>query len=112
MLNLVVIRVEDIEKSKAFYEAIGLNFERHRHGKGLPHLASTGTDITFEIYPAQGKNTADIRLGFLVDNVDVATQQLKGCGGVVLTEAKDSPWGRRAVIKDPDGHTVELCERN
>ena len=74
-----------------FYEVIGLRFEHHQYGKGSPHFASTDTDFTFEIYPADGKNTVDLRLGFLVENVDETIQRLKACDGIVLTQAKESP---------------------
>lgn len=114
MLNLVVIRVADAEKSKAFYEAIGMRFEKHQHGKkGLPHFASVGesaSEPVFEIYPSSGKSTIDTRLGFRVPNVDETLGVLEAQGGAVVSEAKDSPWGRRAVVKDLDGHKVELCE--
>jgi hypothetical protein len=32
------------------------------------------------------------------------------CGTNTLTSPRDSPWGRRAVIRDLDGHSVELIE--
>lgn len=28
----------------------------------------------------------------------------------VVSPPADGPWGRRAVIVDPDGHTVEIFE--
>ncbi|MGD1938373.1 MAG: VOC family protein [Cyanophyceae cyanobacterium] len=114
MLNLVVIRVANIDRSRAFYEAIGLSFERHQHGsKGLPHFASVEEEnqgVVFEIYPSAGKETVDVRLGFSVPDVDETLGVLTSQGGTVLSSAKDSPWGRRAVIKDLDGHKVELCQ--
>ena len=109
-LNLIVLRTQDMERSRVFYESIGLKFEHHRHGNGLPHLSSTGGGAVVEIYPANGKDTTDIRLGFQVANVDTVLQTLEGLGGTIVSPAKQSPWGRRAVVKDMDGHTVELCE--
>lgn len=113
MLNLVVIRVSDIERAREFYETIGLEFERHQHGTGLPHFASVdkdGTGVTFEIYPSAGKSTVDTRLGFRVSDVDRIVETLAAQGGSIIVTPKDSPWGRRAVMQDLDGHKVELCD--
>jgi predicted enzyme related to lactoylglutathione lyase len=30
----------------------------------------------------------------------------------VISAPKDSDWGRRAVVADPDGHRIELLEKN
>lgn len=51
-LNLVVLRSPDIERARRFYEALGLAFFRHRHGKGAEHYASENGLFVFEIYPA------------------------------------------------------------
>ncbi|MEM1426100.1 MAG: VOC family protein [Cyanobacteria bacterium P01_H01_bin.130] len=110
MLNLVVLRTQNMEHSRRFYESIGLQFEHHRHGNGLPHLSSIGSGAVVEIYPANGKDTTDLRLGFQVENMDQVLQTLEALGGSIISPAKPSPWGRRAVVKDGDGHTVELCE--
>ena len=99
-----------MERSRLFYESIGLQFERHRHDNGLPHLSSIGSGAVVEIYPANGKDTTDVRLGFQVENVDRVLQTIEGLGGTIVSPAQPSPWGKRAVVKDGDGHTVELCE--
>jgi predicted enzyme related to lactoylglutathione lyase len=46
------------------------------------------------------------RVGFIVADVDAAVDAVAGF--TVIAAAKDSPWGRRAVIADPDGLRVEL----
>lgn len=110
-LNLLVLRVEDLGRAEAFYAALGLTFERHRHGTGPEHLASTG-DFTLELYPKRTSedDTTRARIGFAVANVDAALHAIASHCNIV-SPAADSPWGRRAVVKDPDGHTVELVER-
>ena len=112
MLNLVVIRSADPEKLVVFYKTIGLQFEKHAHGNGPEHFASTHDGVTFEIYPR--RDTADattaVRLGFGVANVDAAITNLLHAGGRLVSPPKDSPWGRRAVIDDPEGHRIELTQ--
>ena len=36
--------------------------------------------------------------------------RLEDWPGAVLSPPKDSEWGRRAVVTDPDGHRVELLQ--
>ena len=111
-LNLVVIRSGDLDKSEQFYREFGVFFEREKHGNGPEHLAAVGETegVVFEIYPLGPKHqpTTSIRLGFSIDDVDAYLDRLTELGGSIISEPRDSEWGRRAVIKDPDGHTIEL----
>lgn len=111
-LNLVVIRTADLERAARFYGVIGLTFTRERHGTGPEHLACevAAAGLVFEIYPrkAESESSDATRLGFAVPDVDAAVAALLSAGGTPVTEPKDSPWGRRAVVADPDGHRVEL----
>jgi predicted enzyme related to lactoylglutathione lyase len=111
-LNLVVIRSSDIEKSVAFYTALGIHFTKHAHGAGPEHYASEQPELTFEIYPQTDPALATTasRIGFKVANLDARLAALAQQGGRILSAAKDSPWGRRAVLIDPTGHKVELVQ--
>jgi len=109
-LNLVVLRVADIERSVAFYRLMGLEFVRHVHGAGLPHYACEMPGLVFELYPATPEQpvTTSARIGFAVGDVDVVFKQMTEAGATVISAPKDSQWGRRAVIADLDGHRIEL----
>jgi lactoylglutathione lyase len=111
-LNLVVIRAQDIDRAAAFYSLLGLTFTKHRHGKGPEHCASEQQGLVFEIYPQpeDGPTSAGARLGFQVPSIDAVLPELEAAGARIVSPAKDSPWGRRAVIDDLDGHRVELTE--
>jgi lactoylglutathione lyase len=111
MLNLLVIRSADIDRSRQFYEQFGFAFEPHQHGKGAPHLAAERDGFVFEIYPSQGKDTSATRLGFAVNRIEETIERLVFVGGQVISQPKASPWGKRAVIMDPDGHKVELTQQ-
>ena len=110
ILNLLVIRSSNIERAVTFYEKLGMRFERHAHGKGPEHYACETRGFVFEIYPQRDDNdaTTNTRIGFNVESVDGALQLLNELDVEVVAPAKDSEWGRRAVVRDPDGHTVEL----
>lgn len=111
-INLVVIRAADMDRSAQFYRLLGLDFTKHRHGKGLEHYASETGLVVFEIHPRQNEteNSLGLRIGFQVDSVDEAVTALQDAGAVLISPAKDSPWGRRAVVDDPDGYRVELTQ--
>jgi predicted enzyme related to lactoylglutathione lyase len=65
--------------------------------------------FVFETYPL-GKHppTTGTRIGFSVDDVHFIVQMLVGIGAEVITPPAFTEWGLRAVVKDLDGHTVEL----
>ena len=113
-LNLVVLRSSDIDRAARFYEAMGLRFAKHAHGTGPEHYASETNGFVLEIYPMTAKSgtTTGVRIGFRVDSVDELVTLLAKEGAVVVSPPADSEWGRRAVVKDLDGHTVELVTPN
>ena len=113
MLSLVVIRAQDIDRLASFYSALGFQFTRHRHSKGPEHLSSTIGKTVFEIYTAKDANESTVatRLGFTVPSLTNALGQLRAIHATVLTEPSDTPFGRRAVVKDFEGHKVELYEK-
>jgi lactoylglutathione lyase len=108
--NLTVIRCADIDASALFYGLVGLEFGKHRHGTGPEHHAASDGLWTFELYPASAKFPASssTRVGFTVDSCDAVASRLEGAGFSLEVQPADSPWGRRAVAIDPDGHRVEF----
>jgi lactoylglutathione lyase len=111
-LNLVVLRSSDIVRAAAFYARLGLRFSQHRHGSGPEHFTAELPGGVFELYPlsSDGHSTLGTRIGFRVPSVDAVLATLSDYPGAVVTPARDSEWGRRAVVADPDGHRVELLQ--
>ena len=108
-MNLTVLRSPDIDRASNFYRRIGLLFTKHRHGNGPEHYTSCVDGFVFEIYPL-GKHppTTSTRIGFSVDDVDSIVPMLIAISAELISPTADSEWGRRAVVKDLDGHIVEL----
>jgi len=111
-LNLLVIRSPDIDRSARFYELLGLVFTKHAHGTGPQHYAAELGSAVFEIYPRTDAkdSTSRTRLGFRVASLDQTIAALQQSGAKIVSSPKDTPWGRRAVVDDPDGHRVELTQ--
>ncbi len=112
-LNLVVIRTPDLDRAEQFYSRLGLQFTRHQHGNGPEHLSAELGGSVFELYPlsADGPSTFGTRIGFSVPSLDAAIAALSGYPAAIISAPKDSQWGRRAVVADPDGHRIEILEQ-
>lgn len=110
VVNLLVIRSPNIDRAVTFYQRMGMLFERHAHGKGPEHYASENCGFVFEIYPQRNEEntTTNTRIGFSVEDVDSVVELLRNIDATIAVEPTDSEWGRRAVVKDFDGHTLEL----
>lgn len=108
--NLLVIRSDDIHRAVEFYRIMGMCFDLHAHGSGPEHYASEVAGFVFEIYPKKNEkdDTGHTRIGFRVDDVERVVEMLREVNATVVTEPTDTEWGRRAVVKDFDGHTIEL----
>ena len=113
-LNLLVIRSDDMPQAVTFYEAMGLKFTLHSHGTGPEHYSTEANQVVFEIYPASKRYppTTSTRFGFAVPSVDDTMRSLADRGAEIVSQPKDSEWGRRAVVKDFDGHFIELTQRS
>lgn len=113
LLNLVVLRSSDIHRAAGFYRTFGLEFTLHRHGNGPEHYSTELDGLVFEIYPASPKAgpSTGTRIGFLVEAVEVLIPNLVAEGAQIVTAPTGSEWGRRAVVKDPDGHSIELLSK-
>ena len=110
--NLLVIRSPDIHRAVEFYKILGMNFVLHAHGNGPEHYAAELPGFVFEIYP-EGKDsvpTTGTRIGFRVTELDGVVEHVAELGAQIVSPAKQSPWGRRTVVRDFDGHTVELLD--
>ena len=112
-LNLVVLRSPNMARAAAFYSRLGLQFTEHQHGSGPQHFAAELGGGVFELYPLSpdGPSTLGTRIGFSVPSLDSAVAALSDYPGAVISPPKDSEWGRRAVVADPDGHRIELLQQ-
>jgi len=93
-----------------FYTALGIDFVEERHGEGPVHYAARVGATTLELYPLPGDaGTTDgsTRLGFAVPNLETVLRSLEEA---VVSPVMETPWGRRAVVRDPDGRAVELVQ--
>lgn len=113
LLNLLVLKTRQLDKLKAFYAALGIEFAEEKHGDGPTHLAGRVGEVVVELYPLHGDaGVADAatRLGIAVPDLDAVLRSLDTLQTPVVSQPKMTLWGRRAVVRDPDGRAVELMQ--
>lgn len=115
-ISLIVLRTSSIEATLSFYRALGLDFAEEQHGTGPVHYSTVLGETVLEVYPAEAGQAPDRKaggatmIGIKVESVDGAIAAAEGLGYKPISAPKDSAWGRRATILDPDGRLIELTE--
>ena len=107
-----MLRVADLDVSGRFYARIGLALREERHGTGPRHLSADLGGTVLELYPrGTGPASTGLRLGLVVPDqarvVDALALARLGAN-VVADGERDGV--RVVVLRDPDGHTVELAQ--
>lgn len=104
-ISLLVIRCDDIEISRTFYETLGLSFQKEKHGNGLTHYSCEHEGTVFELYPKTNQTNLDnIRLGFKVADIKNIISQLD------LSSSYEFSGNTIYVVVDPDGRKIEISE--
>jgi lactoylglutathione lyase len=121
-----MLRVTDLERSRAFYEALGMEFRREspivRNGETeaiLFFLGFPGQEEELELtYNTDGRSyelgTAYGHVAVGVDDLAQTLEELAGQG----IEAEREPYRVReggsliCFVQDPDGYRVELIDRS
>ncbi len=106
-LCFFVLKAQDLDKSLAFYQTLGLQFTRV-HDDGPPAYSCDLGHVIFELYFGMDVKKENIQeadvLGFEVQNcADIATKlQNKG-----YTRIDSKPY---VIFHDPDGRRILLRE--
>lgn len=121
--DYVVLVVADLDRALAFYTGVlGLSLG-HRSGP-YAQLETGPTRLSLFEREAMARaldrasldppaaDAPGFEIGFKVDDVDAAYQQLVDLGAQPEVAPTDRPWGQRtAYLRDPDGHLVELAQQ-
>lgn len=115
-LSLLVLKTNNLEACRAFYEGIGISFVREQHDSGPMHYAGSLQGLVLEIYPASKSDSASrnasagIMLGFEIEGLLETVERLSALTGVPVDFLKHSSQAQFTVV-DPDGRKVLLYER-
>jgi len=110
-ISLLVLKSSQMEVLCDFYRLLGFDFVEEQHGKGPVHYAAPLDAGVLEIYPLPDEKLTDTttRIGFNISDINSVVEAVASAGEVV-SKPKATQWGVRAVVRDPDGRMVELCE--
>lgn len=101
-----------------FYSRIGIPLEPDTHKRDATHIAHYEADIDGIHYAVFEKdsstddegNEAATLVGFAVEDIAATLQLLNDLNPKVKKPLEETPWGKRIVILDPDGRSVELYQ--
>lgn len=112
-LNLLVLRCKELERTRQFYEHLGLVFIQEQHGKGPVHYASEMAGLVLELYPATEKQLPDkTRLGFTTSQLGELADDISRSPEIVILKPLVQQADRLVIVlQDPDGRTVEISQQ-
>ena len=112
-LRLLVLKTGRLEEVRAFYQALGIEFAEEKHGEGPRHFAGNLGPVVMEINPLPegGLPDASTRIGFAVGDMAKVLGYLQALSAPIVHPPRQTPWGMRALVRDPDGRRVELYQR-
>lgn len=110
-LGLVVLRTKNMPKIIAWYGAIGVQIVKEKQEKSTSTYTADLEGLVLEFLPLSEEMPApepNVRLGFVVSDLDKTLADLKTLGTVVINPPQSTTRGFRAVVRDPDGRSIEL----
>jgi predicted enzyme related to lactoylglutathione lyase len=107
-LELVSVPVSDVDRAKAFYEAVGFNADHdHTVSDELRFVQLTPPGSACSIAIGAGTSQAEPGsvegLQMVVSDVEAARAELVE-RGVEVSEVQQFPWGSFVFFSDPDGN--------
>jgi predicted lactoylglutathione lyase len=120
-VTAIMIGVQDLNRSKKFYESLGCtieqnypNFVSFNLGDGSSSLALYEWEAAAQdagVSP-EGSGFRGVSFHFIVpssETVDEVMHQAEGAGGSVVKQATATSWGYFGYFSDPDGHLWKVA---
>jgi lactoylglutathione lyase len=109
----VILIVSEMENSLVFYKDI-LGLPIKSQSEDWTEFFINGT--TLALHPAENKTKLktgiSILVGFMVNDLETNVKKLKENKVKFYKELKEEPFGKHAIIEDPDGHLISIAEIN
>ena len=112
-IGSVILLVDDMERSAQFYkDTIGLKLKVKTND--WIEFFDKGTTIALHTRrrkDVDGNNGhTNVLVGFMVSDLDDVVKDLKAKDVRFFKEPKSEPFGKHAIIVDPDGHLISIAE--
>ena len=109
-IGAVILLVSDMKRSTKFYrDTLGMKLKQR--SKDWTEFSEGGTVLA--LHPARRKRIKknnSMLVGFSVSDFDDVISALKKKKVKFYKKPKDEPFGRHAIIQDPDGHLISIVE--
>jgi lactoylglutathione lyase len=113
-VGAVILLVSNMEKSIKFYSET-LELPIKTRSKDWTEFFNN--DTVLALHPAPKKKTilktgSGTLVGFEVTDLDSTVKKLKERRVKFFKRPKEEPFGKHAIVQDPDGHLISIAEIN
>jgi lactoylglutathione lyase len=113
-VGAVILLVSNMEKSIKFYSET-LELPIKTRSKDWTEFFNN--DTVLALHPAPKKKTilktgSGTLVGFEVTDLDSTVKKLKERRVKFFKRPKEEPFGKHAIVQDPDGHLLSIAEIN
>jgi lactoylglutathione lyase len=110
-VGVVILLVSNMEKSVKFYrDTLGLPIKT----KSKDWTEFFNNDTVMALHPAKKKSNiktgSGMLVGFEVGDLEATVKKLKEKKVKFFKKPKEEPFGKHAIVKDPDGHLISIAE--
>lgn len=110
-VGAVILLVSNMQASVKFYkDTLGLPLKTK--AKDWTEFFHDGTVLA--LHPMRKKSivgsSTGMLVGFMVSDMDATIKELKAKKVKFFKKPKDEPFGKHAIIEDPDGHLISIAE--
>ena len=110
-VGAVILLVSNMENSVKFYrDTLGLPVKT----KSRDWTEFFNNNTVLALHPAKRKSAiktgSGMLVGFEVSDLDSSVKKLKDKKVKFYKKPKQEPFGKHAIIKDPDGHLISIAE--
>ena len=110
-VGAVILLVSNMEKSVKFYrDTLGLPIKT----KSKDWTEFFNNDTVMALHPAKKKSNiktgSGMLVGFEVGDLEATVKKLKEKKVRFFKKPKEEPFGKHAIVQDPDGHLISIAE--
>ena len=111
----ITVNTPNLENMVRFYEILGCEFSKVKVSIGGELFRSSLEGFELSLMSIKSASPAaypKVMMGFKVNDLDSKVEKLNSIPGVIMIlDPTDMPDGKKAILQDPDGHSVELIAR-
>lgn len=108
----ITVNTPNLENMVRFYEILGCQFAKVKVSIGGELFRSSLEGFELSLMSIKSATTGHypkVMMGFRIKDMDAKVSQLSSIPGVILIlDPTDMPDGKKAILQDPDGNSVEL----